>query len=96
MSSVEARKPHLKKAVQIPSNDPLVGHPRNGCSNKESWFRCDVSQQPTNHPFPLLDRMSTLDHLTKGRVGWNIVTSYLPNAARNFGHEGEVPHDHPL
>ena len=37
--------------------------------------------------------MSTLDHLTKGRVGWNVVTSYLPNAARNFGLEGEVPHD---
>lgn len=37
--------------------------------------------------------MSTLDHLTRGRVGWNIVTSYLPNAARNFGLEGEVPHD---
>ncbi len=38
--------------------------------------------------------MSTLDHLTKGRVGWNIVTSYLPNAARNFGHDTEVVHDH--
>ena len=37
--------------------------------------------------------MSTLDHLTKGRVGWNIVTSYLPNAARNFGLDGEVDHD---
>ncbi len=35
----------------------------------------------------------TLDHLTKGRVGWNIVTSYLPNAARNFGLDGEVEHD---
>jgi hypothetical protein len=31
--------------------------------------------------------VSTLDHLTKGPVGWNIVTSYLPNAARNFGLE---------
>jgi FMN-dependent oxidoreductase (nitrilotriacetate monooxygenase family) len=37
--------------------------------------------------------MSTLDHLTRGRVGWNIVTSYLPNAARNFGLDDEVPHD---
>jgi FMN-dependent oxidoreductase (nitrilotriacetate monooxygenase family) len=38
-------------------------------------------------------RLSTLDHLTKGRVGWNIVTSYLPNAARNFGLDGEMEHD---
>ncbi len=37
--------------------------------------------------------MSTLDHLTRGRVGWNIVTSYLPNAARNFGLAGEIEHD---
>ena len=38
-------------------------------------------------PFAFARRMSTLDHLTKGRVGWNIVTSYLPNAARNFSAE---------
>jgi FMN-dependent oxidoreductase (nitrilotriacetate monooxygenase family) len=37
--------------------------------------------------------MSTLDHLTAGRIGWNIVTSYLPNAARNFGLLDEIPHD---
>ena len=44
-------------------------------------------------PFAWARRLSTLDHLTKGRVGWNIVTSYLPNAARNFGLDGEVEHD---
>jgi FMN-dependent oxidoreductase (nitrilotriacetate monooxygenase family) len=42
-------------------------------------------------PFAFARRMSTLDHLTKGRVGWNIVTSYLPNAAQNFGLDGEIP-----
>jgi FMN-dependent oxidoreductase (nitrilotriacetate monooxygenase family) len=44
-------------------------------------------------PFAFARRASTLDHLTKGRFGWNIVTSYLPNAARNFGLDGEIPHD---
>jgi FMN-dependent oxidoreductase (nitrilotriacetate monooxygenase family) len=44
-------------------------------------------------PFAWARRLSTLDHLTKGRVGWNIVTSYLPNAARNFGRDAEVEHD---
>ena len=43
-------------------------------------------------PFAWARRLSTLDHLTKGRVGWNIVTSYLPNAARNFGLDGELDH----
>ena len=45
---------------------------------------CGLSYE---HPYPFARRMSTLDHLTKGPVGWNIVTSYLPNAARNFGLE---------
>jgi FMN-dependent oxidoreductase (nitrilotriacetate monooxygenase family) len=44
-------------------------------------------------PFAFARRMSTLDHLTRGRVGWNVVTSYLPNAAHNFGLDEEVPHD---
>ncbi|WP_341272810.1 NtaA/DmoA family FMN-dependent monooxygenase [Xylanimonas ulmi] len=44
-------------------------------------------------PFAFARRMSTLDHLTRGRVGWNIVTSYLPNAARNFGLDDQIPHD---
>ena len=44
-------------------------------------------------PFTFARRMSTLDHLTAGRIGWNIVTSYLPNAARNFGLLDEIPHD---
>jgi FMN-dependent oxidoreductase (nitrilotriacetate monooxygenase family) len=34
-----------------------------------------------------------LDHLTKGRAGWNIVTSYLDSGARNLGQAGQVKHD---
>ena len=37
--------------------------------------------------------MSTLDHLTKGRIAWNIVTTYLSNAGLNFGLGGLPPHD---
>jgi alkanesulfonate monooxygenase SsuD/methylene tetrahydromethanopterin reductase-like flavin-dependent oxidoreductase (luciferase family) len=37
--------------------------------------------------------MSTLDHLTKGRVGWNIVSSFLDSAARNFGMKQQLDHD---
>ena len=44
-------------------------------------------------PFLLARRFSTLDHLTKGRVGWNVVTSYLENAAKNLGLNTQVPHD---
>jgi alkanesulfonate monooxygenase SsuD/methylene tetrahydromethanopterin reductase-like flavin-dependent oxidoreductase (luciferase family) len=35
----------------------------------------------------------TLDHLTNGRIGWNVVTGYLPSAARNFGAADQPDHD---
>ena len=37
--------------------------------------------------------MSTLDHLTRGRIGWNIVTGYLDSAARAMGHAHQTAHD---
>ncbi|ORY55556.1 luciferase-like domain-containing protein [Leucosporidium creatinivorum] len=44
-------------------------------------------------PYALARRFSTLDHLTRGRVGFNLVTSYLDSAARNFGLEQQIEHD---
>ncbi|MGO1548993.1 MAG: LLM class flavin-dependent oxidoreductase [Nesterenkonia sp.] len=44
-------------------------------------------------PYLLARRFATLDHLTKGRVAWNIVTSYQDSAARNLGMAGQIPHD---
>lgn len=44
-------------------------------------------------PFAFARRASTLDRLRGGRFGWNIVTSYLPDAPRNFGLPDEVAHD---
>jgi alkanesulfonate monooxygenase SsuD/methylene tetrahydromethanopterin reductase-like flavin-dependent oxidoreductase (luciferase family) len=45
------------------------------------------------NPFLLARRFATLDHLTKGRVAWNAVTSHLESAAKNVGLETQVPHD---
>ena len=38
-------------------------------------------------------RFASLDHLTGGRVGWNLVTSYSDSAARNLGTGQQTPHD---
>src|SRR5258708_20330551 len=38
-------------------------------------------------------RASTLDHLTKGRFAWNIVSGYLDSAARSFGFDQQTRHD---
>jgi alkanesulfonate monooxygenase len=44
-------------------------------------------------PYSFARRLSTLDHLTNGRLAWNIVTGYLDSAARAFGLDGQLPHD---
>ena len=82
----------VREGLQIPSNDPLLVIPLMAAVTERLGFGVtfSTSYEP---PFSFARRMSTLDHLTRGRVGWNIVTSYLPNAARNFGLEGEIPHD---
>ncbi|MFZ3236707.1 MAG: LLM class flavin-dependent oxidoreductase [Stellaceae bacterium] len=43
-------------------------------------------------PFNLARQFASLDHISNGRVAWNIVTSWLANAARNFGGAGQVSH----
>jgi long-chain alkane monooxygenase len=83
----------LREGMQIPTNDPLLVIPAMAAVTRNLGFGVTFSTT-YEPPFAFARRMSTLDHLTKGRIGWNIVTSYLPNAARNFGHEGEVAHDH--
>ena len=44
-------------------------------------------------PYPFARRMSTLDHLTEGRIGWNVVTGYLDSAARGAGKDKQTAHD---
>jgi len=81
----------LREAVQIPNNDPLLVIPLMAAVTSHLGFVATFSTT-YEPPFAFARRASTLDHLTKGRFGWNIVTSYLPNAARNFGLDDELDH----
>lgn len=45
------------------------------------------------NPYALARKYATPDHVTNGRIGWNIVTSFLHNAMKAFGLEEETPHD---
>jgi len=45
-----------------------------------------------NDPFNLARRFSSLDHISGGRAGWNIVTTSSPDAARNFGLDAHPAH----
>ena len=44
-------------------------------------------------PFHIARRFASLDHLSNGRAGWNIVTTSNPDAARNFGLDEPMEHD---
>jgi FMN-dependent oxidoreductase (nitrilotriacetate monooxygenase family) len=43
-------------------------------------------------PFNLARQFASLDHISNGRIGWNIVTSWLATAAGNYGDTGQVSH----
>jgi FMN-dependent oxidoreductase (nitrilotriacetate monooxygenase family) len=45
------------------------------------------------HPFTFARKMSTLDHITRGRVGWNVVTSFNPGGWANLGIKQGIEHD---
>lgn len=81
--------PSLEHAIQAPINDPTYLIPVMSQASQHLGFTVTVSTT-YEHPYALARRMSTLDHLTKGRVGWNIVTSFLTTAARNFGLQDQL------
>jgi len=45
-----------------------------------------------SEPFNLARQFASLDRLSEGRAGWNLVTSADPAAAFNFGHIAPIPH----
>jgi FMN-dependent oxidoreductase (nitrilotriacetate monooxygenase family) len=81
----------LKWAVEAPANDPFMYVPALAALTERLAFVITASTT-YEHPFSLARRFGTLDHLSGGRIGWNIVTSYLSSAARNFGMDEMLKH----
>lgn len=77
-------------AVQFPIHDPTPLAPiiARATSNLGIALTLSTTYLPCYHVARLL---STLDHITCGRIAWNIVTSYGRNAAANFGFAQEMP-----
>lgn len=82
----------LRDAAQIPICDPLMVVSGMAAATEHLGFAVTASTT-YEHPYLLARRLSTLDHLTAGRIGWNVVTSYAESAARNLGLNGQIPHD---
>lgn len=82
----------VRHGVQIPNLDPAVVVPAMAAVTAHLGFgiTSNLSFEP---PWLFARRMSSLDHLTGGRIGWNIVTGYLDSAARAMGMEAQAAHD---
>lgn len=82
----------LRTAAQAPVGDPLMTIAAMAAVTKRLSFGATVSLT-YELPYKFAKTMTTLDHLTKGRVAWNIVTSYQQSAAVNLGLDAQIEHD---
>ena len=82
----------LRESIQLPVNDPMLLISAMAAVTQNLGFGVTVNLG-YELPYLLARRFSTLDHLTRGRIGWNIVTGYLDSAARAMGLAEQLPHD---
>jgi alkanesulfonate monooxygenase SsuD/methylene tetrahydromethanopterin reductase-like flavin-dependent oxidoreductase (luciferase family) len=82
----------LKAGNQTASMDPMVLIPAMAAVTKTLGFGVSASTSYLN-PYILARTFSSLDHLTDGRVAWNIVTSWAKSAAQSLGFDDIIPHD---
>ena len=82
----------IENALHFPNGDPSVFLSAMAYAAREVGFifTSSVMQQ---HPYTFARTASTLDHLTRGRLGWNVVTSPSSRAAKAMGMEGSADHD---
>ncbi len=84
--------PTIPGAAQFPINDPLYSIAALAAATENIGFGVTASTT-YEPPYALARKFSTVDNLSGGRVGWNIVTSYLDSAARNFSLDTQIEHD---
>ena len=87
-----SRDAALRHAVQFPIHDPLLLIPMMAASTRHIGLLSTLSVS-YYAPYMAVRKLSTLDHLTKGRIGWNIVTSFHQGEALNMGLDKMTPHD---
>jgi FMN-dependent oxidoreductase (nitrilotriacetate monooxygenase family) len=82
----------FRQAVEIPKNDPMLLVPAMAAAAPRLCFGVTASTT-YEPPFANARRFATLDHLTEGRVAWNVVTTSSAVVANLFGRDRFIPHD---
>lgn len=87
-----SRDAAVSAATHFPINDPMLLVPAMASVTRHLGFGY-TSSILQYHPYAFARLVSTLDHLSRGRVAWNIVTSFTRSAARGFGLAELPEHD---
>jgi len=82
----------LREGIQLPVNNPWLIVSAMAAVTKHIGFGLTASVS-AHHPYTFARDVSTLDQLTNGRIGWNIVTGYVDSGARGLGQGGLAEHD---
>ena len=81
----------LKRSATVTSFDPLTLLPALAVVTERIGLVATASTT-YNDPYHIARKFASLDHISNGRAGWNLVTTSNPDAALNFGLDAEVEH----
>jgi len=81
----------LKYGLCWPTHDPVVLLSALAAATENLGLAATVSTGP-HHPYHVVRQLTTLDYLSGGRIGWNVVTGHLRGEHRAFGLP-ELEHD---
>jgi FMN-dependent oxidoreductase (nitrilotriacetate monooxygenase family) len=82
----------LKRSATVTSFDPLTLLPALAVVTEHLGLIATASTT-YNEPYHVARKFASLDHISGGRAGWNVVTSANPNEAMNFGREEHLEHE---
>jgi FMN-dependent oxidoreductase (nitrilotriacetate monooxygenase family) len=81
----------LKRSATVTSFDPLTLLPALAVVTEHLGLIATASTT-YNEPYHVARKFASLDHISGGRAGWNVVTSANPREAMNFGREEHLEH----
>ena len=85
--SIEA----LRRSHTVTSFDPLTLLPALAAVTERIGLIATASTT-YNDAYHVARKFASLDHISNGRAGWNLVTTANPDAALNFGHDAHMAH----
>jgi FMN-dependent oxidoreductase (nitrilotriacetate monooxygenase family) len=81
----------LKRSATVTSFDPFILLPALAAVTEHIGLIATASTT-YNEPYHIARKFASLDHLSNGRAGWNVVTSGNPHEAMNFGLDEHLEH----